>query len=73
MIGYVYLTTNLINGKKYIGMHKKDYFDENYKGSGKILWYAINKYGWENFKTEVLDLKRSMNSLLTIQTSEREV
>lgn len=73
MIGYVYLTTNSINDKKYTGMHRKNYFDENYKGSGKILRYAINKYGWENFKTEVLGLKRSMNSLLVVQTSEREV
>lgn len=55
MIGYVYLTTNLINGRKYIGMHKKTYFDENYKGSGKILRQAFDKYGWENFKCEVLE------------------
>ena len=54
MYGYVYLTTNLVNGKKYIGMHKSSVFDPNYKGSGKILWNAISKYGWENFKVEIL-------------------
>ena len=54
MYGYIYLTTNLINGKMYVGKHKSSYFDESYKGSGKILWNAIRKYGWENFKVELL-------------------
>lgn len=52
--GYVYLTTNLVNGKKYVGAHRSSTFDESYKGSGKVLWRAINKYGWDNFKTEIL-------------------
>lgn len=52
--GYVYITENLINHKKYIGVHKASCFDETYKGSGKILWRAINKYGWDNFKTEII-------------------
>ena len=55
MYGYVYLTTNLINQRKYIGMHKSSHFDESYKGSGKILKQAFEKYGWENFKTEVIE------------------
>ncbi len=54
MYGYIYLTTNLINNKKYIGMHKSSVFDPNYKGSGKILRKAINKYGWDSFKVEIL-------------------
>lgn len=55
MYGYIYLTTNLINHKKYIGRHKSGTFTENYKGSGKLLWLAIRKYGWENFKVELLE------------------
>lgn len=35
MYGYIYLTTNLINGKKYIGKHKSLTFDDSYFGSGK--------------------------------------
>lgn len=35
-------------------MHKSSYFDPNYRGSGKVLWQAIRKYGWENFKVEML-------------------
>lgn len=54
MYGYIYITTNLINGKKYIGKHKSKYFNPNYKGSGKYLRRAINKYGWDNFKVELV-------------------
>lgn len=36
MYGYTYITTNLINGKKYIGK-KKGYFKEYYLGSGRYL------------------------------------
>lgn len=53
MYGYIYKTTNLINGKIYIGKKKGD-FNPNYKGSGTALWNAINKYGWDNFKVEFL-------------------
>lgn len=53
MYGYIYKTTNLVNGKIYIGRHKSSVFT-NYKGSGKALWNAINKYGWDNFKVELL-------------------
>ena len=54
MYGYIYKTTNLVNGKIYIGQHKSESFDEDYKGSGCLLWNAIRKYGWDNFKTEIL-------------------
>ena len=48
----VYKTTNLLNGKFYVGKHTKD--DPNYLGSGVILHRAIRKYGRENFKREIL-------------------
>lgn len=54
MYGYIYLTTNLLNNKKYIGQHKSEYFDSKYKGSGKILKQAFEKDGIENFKCEIL-------------------
>ena len=53
--GYIYLVTNLINQKKYIGKHKSAQFDPFYRGSGgRHYQNAISKYGWENFKVEVL-------------------
>lgn len=55
MYGYVYLTTNLINNKKYVGQHRSEKFDPNYKGSGKRLKNAIKKYGIENFNTVLIE------------------
>ena len=54
LYGYIYETINLINGNKYIGQHASEAFDPNYKGSGKLLWRAINKYGWDNFSVKML-------------------
>ena len=54
MYGYIYKTTNLINGKIYIGQHKAEKFDESYFGSGKLLKQAIQKYGKQNFKCEIV-------------------
>ena len=49
----VYKTTNLINGKSYIGKDKHN--NPNYLGSGRRLQSAIKKYGKENFKKEILE------------------
>lgn len=54
MYGYIYLTTNLINGKQYIGKHKSKVFDEEYKGSGVLIHRALNKYGFDNFECHIL-------------------
>lgn len=54
MYGYIYLTTNKINGKKYIGQHTSSTFDKSYIGSGTILKQAIAKDGRENFSCEIL-------------------
>lgn len=55
MYGYIYKTTNIINGKIYIGQHKAEIFEPNkYIGSGTLLRYAINKYGKENFSNTLL-------------------
>ena len=39
--GYVYKTTNLINGRVYIGQHKYNGWDKSYIGSGKIFEVAL--------------------------------
>lgn len=61
--GYIYITENLINHKKYIGKHAKPEFDKSYKGSGKFLILAFDKYGWDNFKTEILEWCDSLSEL----------
>jgi len=50
----VYKTTNLINGKIYIGVHKTENPCDNYLGSGIAIKRAIKIYGSNNFKKEVL-------------------
>ena len=63
MYGYIYLTINLINNKKYIGQHKANEFTSKYKGSGKILIKAFKKYGIENFSVELLQECNSRDEL----------
>lgn len=60
---FIYKTTNLINGKYYIGMHTTDNLNDGYVGSGKKLWYSINKYGKESFKCEILEMLPNKSSL----------
>lgn len=50
---YIYLTTNLLTGKKYIGKHYGE-LDDKYLGSGTKLKEDIKKIGTEYFKKEVL-------------------
>ena len=63
MYGYIYKTTNLINGKLYIGQHKSEEYDSSYYGSGKLIRRAIEKYGITNFSNEVLCECLSKNDL----------
>lgn len=57
MYGYIYETTCIPTGKKYIGLHKtsKTTIDESYLGSGKAILRAIRKYGKENFTCRILE------------------
>lgn len=63
MLYIVYKTTNTLNGKIYIGIHKQknENFD-GYYGSGLLLRYAIEKYGIENFIRETLFIYDNMDS-----------
>jgi group I intron endonuclease len=55
MYHIVYLTTNLINNKIYVGVRSHQNPDkDSYLGSGIKLALAIKKYGRTNFKREVL-------------------
>lgn len=51
---FVYMTTCLINGKKYIGKYEGKETDK-YLGSGKLLRRAIKKYGESNFQRTILE------------------
>jgi len=66
MYGYVYLTTNLVNGKLYVGQRKGS-FDPSYLGSGVLLRRAVAKHGREAFKVEVLAETDSMEELNSLE------
>ena len=56
---FTYITTNLINGKQYIGDHSTDnmnyYRTKNYLGSDSYFSLAKKKYGKKNFKRDILE------------------
>ena len=58
----VYITTNLVNGKSYIG---RDLYNKpKYLGSGALLKKAIKKYGQENFEKRILQYCNTLNELI---------
>lgn len=70
-LGFIYKTTNCVNGKIYIGKHefsKDKKRNANYKGSGTIFKKALKKYGKENFRREILRLCYTINQLNGYET-----
>ncbi|AWG44156.1 hypothetical protein BEH_24205 [Priestia filamentosa] len=63
--GFIYITTNLINGKRYIGQKKFDTGSRwrSYLGSGTYLANSIKKYGKENFHRDIVDYSYSLEEL----------
>jgi group I intron endonuclease len=66
----IYQTINLVNGKRYIGMHQTDNLDDDYLGSGIRLQNAIMHYGRENFKKELLFVFETLEEMVA---KEREL
>jgi group I intron endonuclease len=63
----IYKTTNLVNGKFYIGKDENNNNNNKYLGSGKILKLAFEKYGKENFKKEIIE-----SCISKVELEERE-
>lgn len=63
--GFIYITTNKINNKKYIGQRKlaNNSSDDAYLGSGTYLLNAIKKYGRDNFYRETIEYANSKEEL----------
>ena len=63
----IYKTTNLLDGKYYIGCHQTENLNDGYLGSGKHLRYAIKKYGIENFQFEILHYAASKKEMFELE------
>ena len=63
MFGYIYLTTNKVNGKKYIGKKQSDVFVPDYHGSGRYIRNALSKYGEDNFETVLIEECENLEQL----------
>jgi group I intron endonuclease len=50
----VYVTTNNLNGKIYVGSHSCFTLEDGYLGSGKVFRSALKKYGRANFSRIVI-------------------
>jgi group I intron endonuclease len=58
----IYKTTNLVNGKQYIGRDSRN--NPNYLGSGPLIKKAIKKYGKENFIKEIIEECHSFEQMV---------
>lgn len=61
--GFIYISTNMCNGKRYLGRRKFSEDWEYYLGSGAIFKKAIKKYGRENFVRNIIDIAYSEDEL----------
>ena len=52
--GYIYCTTDLKNGMKYIGQKKSDVFIQTYKGSGRIIRNKL-KNNFDRFRVDLIE------------------
>jgi hypothetical protein len=65
---YIYVITNLVNNKKYIGDHSTNCLDDGYLGSGKPLFEnAKRKYGRKNFSKEILEFFNTKQKAFSAQ------
>jgi hypothetical protein len=52
-----------VNNKIYVGVHKTSDLNDGYMGSGKVIKDAINKYGIDNFKKDILEYFEDSESM----------
>lgn len=67
----IYKITNLLDGKVYVGQTARTLearIDQHKRRSASAISKAIKKYGWENFKAEVIEECKTRDQL-----NEREI
>lgn len=56
---YIYILTNKISGKQYIGKHSTDNLQDGYMGSGFIVKQIKQKYGKNIFSKQIIQFCKS--------------
>ena len=65
--GFIYITTNIVNGKRYLGQKTFDRKWKDYIGSGIAFNAAVKKYGKENFIRNIVFICYSVEELNQIE------
>lgn len=65
--GFVYMTTNIENGKRYIGKHAG--FGDDYLGSGTKFKEAVKEFGRDKFEREIIAFAYSEDHLNYLEKS----
>lgn len=63
----VYKTTNLVNGKIYVGLHVTKDLNDDYLGSGKQIQAAVKKYGKDSFKREYIKICETPEEMYNLE------
>jgi hypothetical protein len=53
----------MVNNKIYVGVHKTVDVNDGYMGSGKVIKRAIEKYGRDNFRKDILEFFETPESM----------
>jgi len=53
--GYIYITTNTVNGDRYLGKHKAQKKSNEYCGSGSEIKRQLKKFGRKNFTHRIVE------------------
>lgn len=61
--GYIYLITDTLHNKQYVGQHRGYILDNGYYGSGKLILKIIKKYGTKIFTRQIIDYASSQEEL----------
>ena len=67
--GHIYMINNKINNKKYVGQSINlkrrilEHIRNAYKNENHPLYYAFNKYGWDNFEFSIIDTANTFDEL----------
>lgn len=70
----IYLRTNLVNGKQYVGQtcdfkrREYNWYNTNWSYAGKLINNARKKYGVDSFKTSILDVVKTQDESNEMET-----